>query len=621
MTKISLRAYNQEIENMTDKRQFQEAIAHCQYILEKFPKHIETYRLLGKAYLESGQHSNAADIFQRVLLTVPDDFVSHIGMSIIREDEGNFDAATAHMEKAFEKQPYNPAIQDELRRLYGKRDGMEPPKVRLTQGALARMYIKGNLIEQGIAELRSALAGNPKQIDLLTLLAQIYMKNNKTNEALEIASNILKKYPYNLSANYIMTKLLSDKEHPNVMKISRKRLYALSPYHIHISEHAPTVEQVPDRAITLHQLEWSDSEEHPQFIEEEQPDWATSLGVDIESEEEEELPSWLSDDVSEEAEEQAPKAEAPSEAKTKQEEEDLIPDWMEEAGWGPSDGDVEESELDWDIYEDDEEQDEDELTPANIPDWLQEKEPSPKSEKSTKKEDDAILKGTDWLTELDEEEEFPDLSETSMTADGMQEVPEWLKELGEPEEALHPEKEPIQPQQKEEETEDQDEEILSWLTEPKSKEDQDTVMSWLEEKEDELVPESSDEEVPAWLADLKEEEGAGEPAEPEAEPLPAAEADELPAWLAEMDDEGEEMAEEPEAEPTPAAEADELPAWLAEMEDEEEVEVTEVPEEPAAEPVPAAEADELPAWLAEMDDEGKKWQKNQKNRTYPRRGS
>ena len=132
MSIVSLRAYNSEIDSMIDQTRLDEAIAHCRHILSSFPKHIDTYRMLGKAYLENGQNSNAADIFQRVLSAVPDDFISHVGMSVIREEEGNLAASVLHMEQAFESQPYNSEIQIELKRLYGKRDGMEPTKVRLT---------------------------------------------------------------------------------------------------------------------------------------------------------------------------------------------------------------------------------------------------------------------------------------------------------------------------------------------------------------------------------------------------------------------------------------------------------------------------------------------------------
>ena len=95
-------------------------------------------------------------------------------MSIIREDEGNLDAALFHMERAYETQPANIAVQDELRRLYGRRDGVEPPKLRLSRGALVRMYARGGLNRQAIAEIRAALVEDPQRIDLEVILARIH---------------------------------------------------------------------------------------------------------------------------------------------------------------------------------------------------------------------------------------------------------------------------------------------------------------------------------------------------------------------------------------------------------------------------------------------------------------
>lgn len=256
MGTLSLRAYNKEIDSLIVQNRHDEAIGHCRHILSKFPKHIDTYRLLGKAYLENGQNSNAADIFQRVLSAVPDDFIAHVGMSVIREEEGNLPASVLHMEKAFESQPYNSEIQVELKRLYGKRDGMEPPKVRLTQGALARIYIRGELINQGIAEMRSIIKENPNRYDLKSLLMESYLEQNQLAHSIDLASNILKKYPFNLAANRIMARSLKTQDHSKEMAICTKRLYALSPYEAYISEHAPTIDQVPDRAITIDELDW-----------------------------------------------------------------------------------------------------------------------------------------------------------------------------------------------------------------------------------------------------------------------------------------------------------------------------------------------------------------------------
>jgi len=276
MSTISLRAYTREIDSYIDQGRLDEAIVYCRHILTKFPKHIETYRLLGKAYLENNQNSNAADIFQRVLSAVPDDFISHVGMSVIREEEGNLSASVHHMEKAFESQPYNSEIQLELRRLYGKRDGMEPPKVRLTQGALARMYIRGNLLKQGIAELRTVIGLNPDRYDLKTLLAETYLENNQLASAIDLASDILKKYPFNFTANRIIARSLKAHDHPQEMAICTKRLYALSPYEAYISEHAPYVDQVPDRAITIDQIVWDETQQNlPTKTAEGDTSWAS----------------------------------------------------------------------------------------------------------------------------------------------------------------------------------------------------------------------------------------------------------------------------------------------------------------------------------------------------------
>ena len=72
MTDLNLRAYIKQIDGLVEQSRLDESIAHCRYILQTYPKHLETYRLLGKAYLEAKRYGDASDIFQRVLSAVPD---------------------------------------------------------------------------------------------------------------------------------------------------------------------------------------------------------------------------------------------------------------------------------------------------------------------------------------------------------------------------------------------------------------------------------------------------------------------------------------------------------------------------------------------------------------------
>ena len=183
MAKIALRAYNREVESLIEGGHTDEAIAHCRHILRTFPKCLDTYRMLGKAYLEAKRFTEAEDILKRLLLAVPDDFIGNLGMSIISDEQKSVNNAIWYMERAFEVQPANTAVQGELRRLYGRRDGLEPPQIRLTRGALAQMYARGNQIQQAIAEVRAILADDPGRMDLQVLLARVYFRGGQKVEA------------------------------------------------------------------------------------------------------------------------------------------------------------------------------------------------------------------------------------------------------------------------------------------------------------------------------------------------------------------------------------------------------------------------------------------------------
>lgn len=294
MARISLRAYNRDIETMIDQNQIDEAIAHCRHIFGRYPKHIATYRLMGKALLEVQRFGDASDVFHRVLSSVPDDFIAHLGMSIIREDEGNLDGAIWHMERAFEVQPSNAAVQDELRRLYRLRDGLTPQKIQLTRGALARMSAKSNLYSQAIAELRSALTDDPQRPDLQVVLAVMYAQTGARIEAIETCNALVSKLPYCWEANRILSELLPETERAKEAQEYKQRLSELDPYFAHLSAVATTVDLVPDSAVTLEKLEYQGEITSPQ--EPTQPAWATTLGVtlDEDSDLQEEAPEWLS---------------------------------------------------------------------------------------------------------------------------------------------------------------------------------------------------------------------------------------------------------------------------------------------------------------------------------------
>ena len=230
MADVELKEYCTQIEEMLAAENNDEAIAHCRHILNYYPKNLVVYRLLGKAFLEKRRFSDASDIFYRLLSSAPDDFVAHVGLGIIGEEEGDLARALGHMERAFEAQPSNAAIQAELGRLYGRRDGVEPTRVRLTRGALARLYVRGGNYARAAAELREALEVDADRIDLQVVLATALWKDEQRIDAVDICQDVLQKLPFCLDANAILYEIWTSSGRGDESQEYWKRIEAMDPY-------------------------------------------------------------------------------------------------------------------------------------------------------------------------------------------------------------------------------------------------------------------------------------------------------------------------------------------------------------------------------------------------------
>lgn len=412
MAKITLRAYNREIETMLDRGQVDEVVAHCLHILKSHPKHLDTYRLLGKAYLEMKKYSDAVDIFSRVLVCAPSDFVSHVGMGIIRDEENRLDDAIWHMERAFETQPSNAAVQSELQRLYASRDGSAPPRIRMTRGALAQMYLKGELYPQAISEIKSVLTEDPGRSDMSALLAKAHYKSGQKTDAAEAASSLLRRYPYCYDANAVLVEIFSA-DKPDNVQVYRQRVVELDPYAAHVSGSIFDTSKAPDSAISIEKLDWSG-----------QPvgmpaDWREARGISLEPKDEPE-PAWLHKGY--ETETQVPPQLASAAVSPS---DDNIPDFLKDAGWGQSTGEFDESKVA--LFSEEETVPPTAAAPlvaGEMPDWV--KQLKPAEESSAPAQEAKAEPAPDWMNRID-----PSIlpGKESVSSD---ETPDWMKDLGQP---------------------------------------------------------------------------------------------------------------------------------------------------------------------------------------------
>ena len=533
MAKVSLRIYNRDIESLIDQGHLDEAIAHCRHILQTFPKHLETYRLLGKAYLEAKRYDEAIDIFSRTLMAVPDDFVSHVGMSIIRDEQSKLDEAIWHMQRAFECQPSNSAIQGELRRLFGRRDGMEPPKIRMTRGALAHMYVQGELYPQAISEIKAVLGQEADRDDMKVLLGRAYFHAGQRADASDICQQLLKRYPYCFDANRIMVELLQTSDSVETTQVYRHRVNELDPYATFAQGPIFRSNEVSDAAINLERYEYTGAEVDQGVFH------AAGIGLGAQAAALSE-PAWLTADYS-----STPAAE-PTPAS--QEKAADIPDFLRDAGWTRSDGAAEEP-VSFDASDADSD-----LAPADMPDWLKAMAPEDASTPIEPSATDTPDEAAAWLSGLQAAAVGTAAQQAQPADEGN--VPDWLKSLDETGPAapisadtsglpdwLMPEpaaetpaavtpSAPAAP-------------AASLETLGTSAQEQDDAIAWLESlaskhgaKPEELVtdPNARSETPPEWVTQAREL-GASQLDEPQfvsvptPESQPAVESTDLPDWL------------------------------------------------------------------------------------------
>ncbi|MDP1544417.1 MAG: tetratricopeptide repeat protein [Anaerolineales bacterium] len=532
MAKVSLRIYNREIEQLIEQGHIDEAIAHCRHILKTFPKHLETYRVLGKAYLEARRYNEVVDIFSRLLMAVPDDFVAHVGMSIIRDEENKLDDSIWHMERAFEAQPANAAIQGELQRLYGRRDGMEPPKVRMTRGALARVYVQGELYPQAISEIRAVLAEDSQRTDMQVMLALSYFKSGQKSDASDLCNQLLKRNPYCYDANRILVDLLpATTGSAESTQVYRMRIGELDPYANFSKGSIFQASEVPDASISLERLEYTPEQA------EEQSGWDSSLGIGLGAgaalAASGDQPDWLKSggfDSGTPQDSLAPASSASNISSAEAGEE--LPDFLRAAGWGTASA----PEQPTSIFDEEPAADSD-LVPADLPDWLKGQTPAagdipPASEEHPPE----AIETPDWLSGLGG-------SETEQPA----ETPDWLRGLGgseteQPVETLEtPREELAQPADIPDwlkGAESQSQPAISVENLGASAQEQDDAVAWLESlaakhgaKPEELVtdPNKRSDTPPEWVAQAQ---SIGE-AKPNVEDLGASaqEQDDAVAWL------------------------------------------------------------------------------------------
>lgn len=590
MPEVSLQSYGEEMRRLIAEGSTAQAIAIGRHILGLHPKHLQTYQILGEACLEQGDLDDAHGLFARALACDPENLFARVGIAVAHEKRGNDSLAVWHMERAYELSPGNTELRKELQRLYAQRDGATRGKLKLTQGAVARLYARSGLSRQAVQEYRAILEQNPDLLDIKVALADALWNAGEKKDAAKICQEILAKYPHCLKANLILGEIGLRGERESEGRALLQLAQEIDPENTLAQKLFGDRSPLPVRTVKV-----------PRLQDLPTPPDTGEVTVYEEKVAEEPLPAWLSKTpVKPGAEPVEERAGVPAE-----EEEVILAPEGEEISAPESQGAPEESKAVEEMAGDTEE---------GIPDWLQrirerqKQDIQPEAEQEELPED-VEKAAPDWLKRLRDEdmqakapaeEALPEVPAESVAAvpeaPAEEAVPDWLKQLEtdagrEPSEA-EPRSEPEEKRQP----------LPDWLTAPAAAAGAAIAGAALAGGETPL-PEGEDVELEALPAQA-ETQVAAEPAPAEVPVQPALEMPAPQEIATEMAEQAPiEVAAEPVAE-TPApqeviAAAEDLAPTEAPAESAPETpalqEIIAAAEGPAPTQVPAEPVAETPA--------------------------
>jgi tetratricopeptide (TPR) repeat protein len=288
MSEITLQNYQQKLEQLLQDQRNDEVVQHCRHILQYYPKNVAVYRLMGMALIAGARYTEAGEVFRRVLSVYPDDFQAHVGLSRVAQHERRGEEAIWHLERAFEQEPNNRQLLENLRDLYRQYRGIEQTRFQLTARAVAAQQIRNGLYTQAIDTLQKALQQMPNRIDLKVLLAQVLWENHYNIPAAETALEVLKQMPDCLEANRILTRLWLKEQRPSDAQRYLSRIEAVDPViAFEIAQNAPP----PENAFRLVELDYQ--REASRQLVSDSPDWLDALGTVEASAEVEAEDDWM----------------------------------------------------------------------------------------------------------------------------------------------------------------------------------------------------------------------------------------------------------------------------------------------------------------------------------------
>jgi tetratricopeptide (TPR) repeat protein len=138
----------------------------------------------------------------------PPPAVDHFGLAVKYHGLGNFAQALTHYEAVLLEDEFNVEARNNLGLLYHER-GLTAQYLR-ARGNLAVVLMNAGRLAEARAELRAALAIDPRNADLLVNMALVEKADEQPDAAIELLLRALGEQPFHAAAHYNLAVLYDE---------------------------------------------------------------------------------------------------------------------------------------------------------------------------------------------------------------------------------------------------------------------------------------------------------------------------------------------------------------------------------------------------------------------------
>jgi Flp pilus assembly protein TadD len=172
----------------------------CQHILAHFRWHLQAHLLLGQAYLEQENWTEAYRRFRIVQIVYPESAEAGSGLAMVALAHGNLEEAVRYLAHAFENAPESDEAREALQQALSQQAGRPVAPPAFTAACVGRFYLRRGLPQPAAEAYAAALRNDPDRVDLRLAYATALWKSGIREQAADLCQPLLERTPRPLTA-------------------------------------------------------------------------------------------------------------------------------------------------------------------------------------------------------------------------------------------------------------------------------------------------------------------------------------------------------------------------------------------------------------------------------------